>query len=151
MPATCAICQQPIIARHDVRVFGTEVMHRACAISGRQTVAVKQQQEIATLRAELSAAREAERRAVSEVQRARAAQCRAEDALRAMTARHADALIVRDEACAAEATAGRLLTQALRERDDARSELAKRTTAHTDAPEDTRDPAVIRASLLELD
>lgn len=154
MPATCAICLQPIVARNDVRVFGTEVMHTACARSGRETIGTRLQQENATLRSNLVEAQELARRLEADwatVRRNDSARSAA--ALRVVEQHLADAIVDRDAARAAENTAGRFLTQALRERDEARAELARRTPAPDVSPpvEDERDATEIRFSLLDLD
>lgn len=146
MPATCAICQQPIIARNDVRVSGTEVMHRACAMSGQETVGSRQSREIADLRVALATAREGARQQLIFHQKQ---VHRAERAEREI----AEAIADRDAARAAEAAADRLVTQALRERDEARTQLAQRTQALDVSPssEDSRDATEIRFSLLDMD
>lgn len=154
MPATCAICLQPIVAGNDVRVFGTEVMHRACASSGRATVGTRLQQENAKLRSDLVEAQERARRLEGDWAIVRKNDSvRSAAALRVVEQHLFEALGDRDAARAAEATTGRLLTQALRERDEARAELARRTQAPDVSPpaEDERDATEIRFSLLDMD
>jgi hypothetical protein len=48
--ATCAVCQSPIVEPQRFVIDGTEVIHRACARSGRFTVLQRAQQDLATAR-----------------------------------------------------------------------------------------------------
>jgi hypothetical protein len=153
VPATCAICLQPIVTRNDVRVFGTEVMHRACAASGQETIGSRQRAQIAELRLALAAAQEGERRQTIFYQQMRH---RAENAIR--SARLADERVdnagaERDLAVEREVRATIARDAAIRERDAARADLAKRNpdVVLPTPAEDTRDGSVIRYSLLELD
>jgi hypothetical protein len=151
MPATCAICLLPIVARNDVRVFGTEVMHRGCAASGRVTVGARQQTTVAELRAALASAQEGERRLLLLRQQD---QARVDRSIHLADQRVDNAGAERDLAVAREVRATIERDAAVRERDTLRVELMKRTpppTAVHQEPEDTRDATTIRFSLLDMD
>jgi len=45
--ATCAVCQSPIVEPQKFVIDGTEVLHRACALSGQLTVLQRTQQALA--------------------------------------------------------------------------------------------------------
>jgi hypothetical protein len=151
VPATCAICLQPIVARNDVRVFGTEVMHRACATSGQDTIGQRQLREIAELRSALISARESERRQLVAVQQERRRALNSERAARMADERVDNAGLERDEAVSRQVQAEVARDAAIRERNAARAEVAKRTASEPSHTEDQRDATVIRMSLLDMD
>jgi hypothetical protein len=156
VPATCAICLQPIVARNDVRVFGTEVMHRACASSGQETIGQRHQREIADLRRELVSTQESERRQALALQQERRRALNSERAARMADERVDErvdkAELERDEAVSRQVQAEIARDAAIRERNAARADLAKHTSA-PEAPqiEDQRDDTIIRMSLLDMD
>ncbi len=146
--ATCAICQQPITVRSQVRVAGTEVVHSACAATGRETAGSRLRRENVDLLERLLREREsAERERVSNASKQR------ELKMLKMQVETNQAMIrtlmERRDVVRAE------LDTARQERDQARAELAKVVTTTPDAtavqqaPED--DDAKTRFSLLELD
>jgi len=152
MPATCAICLQSIIAGNDVRVLGTEVMHRSCAFSGQETIGQRYQRELADLRSKLVSAQESQRRQAVALQQERQRALNSEQAARMADERVDNAGLERDEAVSRQVQAEVARDAAIRERNAARAELVK----HTSAPElpqteDQRDATVIRMSLLDLD
>lgn len=147
MGATCAVCLQPIVTRNDVRVSGTEVMHRACAATGQETIGWRNKRELADLRAQLAQAQGGVARQRDTLARVRAANRELE---RLLTEANCD----RDLAQASQAQAADAMAELLQERDAALAELAKRPPAQpsTVAPEeDQRDATEQRFSLLELD
>lgn len=155
MPATCAICLQPITTGNDVRVSGTEVMHRGCAMSGRETIRQRQQRQLAELQGALVAAQEGERRQMALYQQARLRADRSKDAARLADERVDNAGVERDEAVSRRVRAEIARDLAIRERDTARAELSKRAQAPDVAPptlvDDQEDGTSIRFGLLELD
>ena len=142
MSATCAICQQPIVTRQDVRVSGTEIMHRSCAAAGGETIGWRQGKEIADLRRQLVQAQESAARAI-------ASQREQREQWRSTTNVLSDLVRAHEETTAALATV-------TRERDTLRSELAKRPVVQQPSePPPTQEEygkdAEVRFSLLELD
>lgn len=132
------------MARQDVRVSGTEILHRACAAAGGETVGLRQQREIADLRSQLVHAQES-------VQRAIASQQQQANRLRTQLsqAKHETSL-----ARLAQGEAAAALAAVARERDALRLELAQRPVqpiAPAPPPEEPDDAAVTRFSLIELD
>lgn len=55
MDAVCAICEQPITKSMRFVIAGTEVMHRACARSGRPTVLARLESTLAVMEQEIAA------------------------------------------------------------------------------------------------
>jgi hypothetical protein len=152
MPATCAICLQSIVALNDVRVFGTEVMHRTCASSGQETIGQRHQRELADLRRELVSTQESLRRQALAFQQEQRRAQNSERAARIADERCDNARHERDEAVSRQVQAEVARDAAIRERNAARADLAKRTSA-PESPqiEDQRDATVIRMSLLDMD
>lgn len=151
MPATCAVCLQPIVTRNDVRVSGTEVMHRSCAASGQETVGWRQKRQIAELREALTFAQECEKRQAALLRKERE---RVDRAVLAADRRVDNAGAERDAALSDQVRAEIARDVAIRELNIVRAELAKRTPTPEVTPppaEDTRDATVIRFSLLDLD
>lgn len=153
MPATCAICLNPIVARNDVRVFGTEVMHRACAMSGRETIGQRQERELAEMRCALVTAQEGERRQSVALHQERRRAMNSQRAAVLADERLDNAGAERDEAVSRQVRAEMERDAALRERNVARAELVKRTPAPDSTPStaDDSNASEIRFSLLELD
>ncbi len=147
--ATCAACQQPIIARQQVRVVGCEVVHAICV--GRKTIGDTMREGLARVEARI-AALEAEGAALhGEARRAMLDVTRLREELGHR---------VREEQATLRAldTSNRERDAAIQERDRLRTEnqaLRARPLAPTanDSEDqvDNRDPFVVRASLLELD
>jgi ribosome-binding protein aMBF1 (putative translation factor) len=145
--ATCAVCLRPIVTRDDIRVSGTEIMHRSCAAAGRETVGWRTQREVADLRAQLAQAQGGADRERGSAVRARA------------TVREVERLLVaanseRDLAQEAQVKAADAMAKLLRERDAALAELARypvQPNVTSNPDEDVRDGAEQRFSLLELD
>ncbi len=145
MSATCAVCLQPIVTRHEVAVSGTEVMHRRCAAAGRETVGWKAKREIADLRAGLARAEERAKRELAHHQQA----------MLFADQRLDNAYNERDHAIAERDEAERARDSVMRDLNMLRADLAKRPPpqeAETAAqqPEYGKD-AETRFSLLELD
>ncbi len=147
--AICAACQQPIVARQQVRVVGCEVVHASCV--GRKTIGDTMRQglasiepRVATLEAEGAALRGEATRALMEVARARREIAQRHEEWTATHTALGDALRERDAAIQ-ERDRLRAENQALRARPPAP------TTNDSEDHVDNRDPFVVRASLLELD
>lgn len=155
MPAICAICLQPITTGNDVRVSGTEVMHRGCAMSGRETIGQRQQRQLAELQGALVAAQEGERRQTASLQQERRRAANSERSARLADERVDNAGAERDEAVSRQVRAEIARDTAIRERDAARADLAKRTSvpevASSTPVDDQQDATMIRFGLLELD
>lgn len=133
-------------------------MHRACAVSGNETIGTRQQRTIADLTAELSAARESERRLRILHQSALQRAVNSERNARVADERVDNAGAERDLAVERETLAVMARDSAVRERDAARAELAKRPVptqatppTQTQTESDDRDASEIRFSLLDLD
>jgi hypothetical protein len=129
-------------------VSGTEVMHRACAATGQETIWWRTRREVADLRAQLTQAQGEASRERGNAARARAANRQLE---RLLAAANND----RDFAQEAQVQASDAMAKLLRERDAALAELAKRPpiqpSVTSNPEEDKRDATEQRFSLLELD
>lgn len=146
--AICAICQGALThAQRFLITDQAEVVHRSCVRPGRTTIGQRLRQDLASARQEAASAHVALTNALREI-----ASLRAQS-----TADHE----VAEESRRDRAQMTRQLAQARRERDAARREAALHQTigprpattpnpTTTDATEDTRDPTVVRFSLLDL-
>jgi len=148
MGATCAVCLRPIVTRHDVRVFETEVMHTSCAASGQETVGWRHKRELAQLRADLVRANEEMRR-----KSALAARAQEESAqlLRTANGYASSVALGLEQARVERAQAEVARDTAVRERDTLRAQIAKSTAGPSTAPEEYGKDAETRFALLELD
>jgi len=146
MGARCAICLQPIVARNQVVVAETEVLHKACAASGAPTIRAKLEQSLAETRAEIERSRGEAQRSRVAAHEARAAEASAQARIRRLTdeaERHAAART------AAQARARQLAT----ELEAALAEVRRLTTSppeSVDGVED-QDASRVRFALLDLD
>jgi hypothetical protein len=141
MPAECSICGGSISSQARFVLSGTEVMHSACARSGRDTALQRLRQKVATLEIVASSAERLERenahlrREMSSIEHAH-----------------------RERVSRLERTHSAELSRVTAERDAARTEAALHQalgarpglTAPVE-PTDTRDASEVRFSLLELD
>ena len=150
MGATCAVCLQPIVARQDVRIAGSEVLHRACAASGRETAFWRQARQVSALKADL---------ATSEATRARLARDHSTAVAHLDDARRiCDDVATDNQRLHDELSAQKLVIEDLRRQlaiSQARvakeAQVAKEATSSSDNLQDDRDPTEVRFSLLDMD
>lgn len=141
------MCLQPIVARQDVRISGSEVMHRTCAASGQKTTFWRQSEQIAVLRAALAAAESGQRQA--ELARDRVL-ARMEDMQRATSSVEAENQALRQNAAAQGGVVAELRQQLVAAQAQVRAQ-SKSHTPTSETPQDDRDPSEVRFSLLDLD
>lgn len=161
MSAVCAICGERIAARRDVVVWDTEVMHRECARSGRETRNQRLSRELAAVKAAVAIADERTLRAVSAQQAADVrladARARLQDAMASVEGLTAQVAQLEDmveaEARAASelrAQLAALMPQPANAR-ASRSQPAAQDAGQVAPASDARDDAEVRFGLLELD
>ena len=149
MSATCAVCALPVVTRDDVRVSGTEVMHRVCAASGRETIGWRLQRENADLQVKIAQLEGRQARIEATQQHLVTQLENAQNTATQLREEHAGFGRQFDRVQT-------VLVQVTRERDEARAELAKRSASNPEpAPAERekqhQDDTVVRFALLELD